>query len=200
MVKRFTGVIKQFPPVRSAIKRQERERTIYYLEILEIDGQDVLFKVGCEAGTYIRTLCVDIGKALGVGAHMAQLVRTKAGSFLDKDMISLHDLYDAYEENEIKKVVLPMEEGVKHLAKVYVVDSAIDSLCHGADLYVIGVAKYETEIDREDLVAVMSLKGELIGIGYAEMRSKEMEKRERGTAIRIKSVFMERKTYACQDR
>jgi len=198
--KKFRGIIKQFPPVRSAIKRQIREREIYYLEILEIDGKDVLFKVGCEAGTYIRTLCVDFGKVLGTGAHMAQLVRTKAGSFSDKDMISLHDLLDASAEDELKRFILPMEEAVKHLLKIYVLDSAIDSMCHGADLYVIGISKYESEIKRGELVAVMSLKGELVSIGYAEMNSKELGKRERGTAVRTRSVFMEVGTYADKNK
>ena len=132
---------------------------------------------------------------------MLQLVRTKAGSFFDKDMKSLYELYDAYayykEGNEkfLRKVVLPMEDGVKHLAKVYVQDSAIDSLCHGADLYAIGISKFESEIKREELVAVMSLKGELVSIGYAEMSSKEIGKRERGTAIRTRAVFMEIGSY-----
>src|SRR3989344_4634623 len=62
---KLIGKIIQKPPVRSAVKRVERTREVYYLEILEIDGKDVLFKVGCEAGTYIRTLCIQIGRELG---------------------------------------------------------------------------------------------------------------------------------------
>ena len=200
--KKFTGIITQLPPVRSAIKRQEREREIYYFELLEIDGREVLFKVGCEAGTYIRKLCSDFGKALKTDANMSQLIRTKAGPFLYEDMVTLHDLQDAYvywkegDEKLLRKIILPIEAGVKHLPKIYVLDSAIDALCHGAYLYAIGVSKFESNIDRGDLVAVMSLKGELICVGYAEMNSKELGKRERGTAIRTTRVFMERGTYA----
>jgi len=80
-LKNFQGKIKQMPPLKSAIKRRLRERTIYYLDVLEIDGQDVLFKVGSQAGTYIRKLVHDIGQDLDVGAHMAELRRTKAGPF-----------------------------------------------------------------------------------------------------------------------
>ena len=81
IMNKFVGKIEQIPPARSAVKRQERTREIYYLTILEIDGQDVLFRVGCQAGTYIRKLIHDIGGSLTVGAHMTQLIRTKAGPF-----------------------------------------------------------------------------------------------------------------------
>ena len=54
----FTGIITQLPPIKSAVKKVERQREIYYVELLEIEDKDVLFKVGCEAGTYIRKLCL----------------------------------------------------------------------------------------------------------------------------------------------
>ena len=65
----FTGKIFQLPPVKSAVKRELRTRNIYYSTIYEIEGRDVLFRIGCEAGTYVRTYCHNIGEALGVGAH-----------------------------------------------------------------------------------------------------------------------------------
>ena len=94
----FTGKIYQTPPVKSAVKRELRVRTIYYATIYEIKGKDVLFRIGCEAGTYIRTFCHDIGEALGCGAHMAELRRTRAGPFNERndDLVNLHDLTDAY--------------------------------------------------------------------------------------------------------
>src|SRR3989344_3125683 len=95
--KEFVGKIKQLPPIKSAIKRQLREREIYYITILETQGRDVLFKIGCQAGFYIRKFCFDFGIKLGTKAHMAQLIRTKAGPFTDKDWYSLQDLKDAYE-------------------------------------------------------------------------------------------------------
>ena len=78
---KFVGEIYQRPPVKSAVKRQLRTRRIYYINLLEVDNRDVLFKVGCEAGTYIRKLCHDIGEVLGLGAHMLELRRTKSGIF-----------------------------------------------------------------------------------------------------------------------
>ena len=76
---KFTGKIFQTPPVKSAVKRELRARTIYYSDIYEIDGRDVLFRIGCESGTYVCTYCHNIGEALGCGAHMAELRRTMVG-------------------------------------------------------------------------------------------------------------------------
>lgn len=185
------------PPLRSAVKRVERERTIYYIDLLEIDGQDVLFKVGCQAGTYIRKLCYDIGKKLGVGAHMAELRRTKVGNLDESLAVSLQDLSDAYafwkegDETEIKKMILPMEKAVEHLQKIVVLDSAVDALCHGAKLNVPGIAKLDGGILKGDYIAVMTLKGELIMTGIAQMSSLEIEKKDKGVAVKAERVFME---------
>jgi len=196
----FLGKIQQLPPIRSAVKRQLRQREIYYLQILEVEGQDVLFKVGCEAGTYIRKLIHDLGLKLGCGAHMVQLVRTKAGPFTDKNWKSLHDLKDAYEfwkegnEEEIRKVILPMEKAVEHLPKIWVMDNCVDTLCHGADLSVPGVAKYH-EFNRDETLAIMTLKDELISLGIALEHSNSIRKKERGKIVKNHKVFMERKIY-----
>ena len=197
----FVGDINQLPPVRSAVKRQLRKRSIYYIEILEVDEQDVLFKVGCEAGTYIRKLCYDIGKKLGTNANMQQLIRTKVASFNDKNWISLHDLKDAYEywkkgnETEIRKVILPIERAVDHLNKVWIGDGAVDPVCHGSDLYIAGISKLNEEIKLGEMIAVMTLKNELVGLGEAKMNSKDMMVANKGVAVSLHSVLMERKTY-----
>jgi|TARA_B100001971_G_C18250384_1_gene577692 H/ACA ribonucleoprotein complex subunit 4 len=200
VMKKFVGKIMQLPPVKSAVKRVEREREIYYIEILEIDGQDVLFKIGCQAGTYIRKICYDIGKKLKVGAHMAELRRTKAGPFDESTLFILQDLADAYhfykEGNEkyIRKVVQPMENAVKHLPRVWVLDTTVNSLCHGVDLKVPGISKVEDQIEEKDRVAVMTLKGELICLGNAKMSSNEMLK-DKGVAVKTEKVFMSDDSY-----
>jgi H/ACA ribonucleoprotein complex subunit 4 len=202
VMKGFVGDIYQIPPVRSAVKRVRRKRRIYYLDALEIKGKDVLFRVGCEAGTYIRTLCVDIGKRLESGAHLQELRRTRAGLLDENDAITLHDLKDSYtlwkdykEESEIRRCVLPIERLLTHLPKVVVRDSAVDALCHGASLALPGVVEVDSGIKKEGEVAVMTLKGELIMIGRASMSTEEMLQKDRGICIEPERVVMKRGTY-----
>ncbi len=199
---KFSGEIKQIPPVRSAVKRVERTRKIYYVELMEIDSKDVLFKIGCQAGTYIRKFAHQIGEHLGVGAHMSGLVRTRVGPFSDKNMFTLHDLKDAYEffrdgdEKEIRKIVVPFERATDHLKKVWITDGAVDPLCHGADLYIAGVVRLYDTIQKNDLVAIFTLKNELICIGNAATDAHDILKNDKGTAVTTTKVFMERGTYA----
>ena len=202
-VKEFTGKIRQLLPIRSAVKRRLRTREIYYFNIIEIDGQHVLFKVGCEAGTYIRKLVDDLGKSLKTGAHMVQLVRTKAGPFNDSSWYSLHDLKDAYEfykqgkENDIMKIIVPIERAVEHLPKVWIHDSAVDSLCHGASLNIPGISKLNHFVE-EEVVAVLTLKNELVCLGTSKMMSEDILKNEKGFAVKVNKVFMGRNTYTSQ--
>ena len=192
----FSGTITQLPPVKSAVKRQLRQRTIYYIEILEIIDKDVLFRVGCEAGTYIRKLVHDFGEKAGCGAHMAELVRTKAGPFFEDDMVSLQDLADAFhyfkkgDDSFLRKMIFPIEKGVAHLKKVYVHDDAVKSLCNGAFLKVPGIAKLDSDINKHDLVAVLTLKNELILVGFALLNSNNMVKLAKGLAVKTDQVFM----------
>lgn len=203
----FVGKIKQMPPVKSAVKRRWRFRKIYYLNILEIKGRFVLFRVGCQAGTYIRKLCTDIGDKLGTRAHMDQLVRSKAGPFTDKTMVTLQDVRDAvwyYKEKENEKflrhIIRPIEEATNHLPKVWVRDSTVDPLCHGMDLKTPGIAKVESEIQVDEMLAVLTLKGELIALGSAKMISKDMQNKEKGLAVKINKVFMKPGVYPKQQR
>ena len=197
----FIGKIQQLPPLKSSVKRQLRTRTVYYLDILEIDGKDVLFKVGTEAGTYIRKLIHDIGKKLECGAHMAELRRIKAGPFDESTLFTMHELTDAYyfwkeEGNDkfLRKAIQPVENGVKHLPKVWVFDTTIESICHGVDLKLPGISKLNDGIGKEDIVAIMSLKGELVALGIAKMNSDEMMA-DKGIAVQTEKVFMQPGVY-----
>jgi H/ACA ribonucleoprotein complex subunit 4 len=108
------GKIKQLPPVRSAVKREIREREVLSFEILERNGKDVLFKSEVEAGTYIRTLCVQIGEKIG-GAHMLELRRIQAGIFSEEEIYTLYDFdkavaeYKAGDEKMLRKMIIPAE-------------------------------------------------------------------------------------------
>jgi H/ACA ribonucleoprotein complex subunit 4 len=113
-IKKFIGKIKQMPPLRSAVKRALREREVFSFNIIEIEGKDVLFETEVEAGTYIRTLCVDIGKNIG-GAHMLELRRISAGLFSEKDSINLYDFdkiveeYKKGDDKRLREILIPAE-------------------------------------------------------------------------------------------
>jgi H/ACA ribonucleoprotein complex subunit 4 len=202
MLNEFTGVIYQRPPLVSAVKRQLRKRTIYYIDFMEMSGRDVLFKVGCEAGTYIRKLCHDMGEALGVGAHMYELRRTKSGPFReDETLITLQDLTDAYyyytqgDEAPLRKIILPMEYALRNMPRIVVKDSAVDALAEGAPLYVQGICKVDTGIRQGDMVAVFTLKGEVVSIGTARMTTGELMAAGEGRAMDTARVVMEPDVY-----
>jgi H/ACA ribonucleoprotein complex subunit 4 len=195
--KEFTGKIKQIPPLKSSVKREERERYIYYIEILEIIEKDILFKVGCEAGTYIRKLCFDIGKKLGCGAHMAELRRTKAGPFDESTLITLHDLLDAYilwkekdDDKLLRRYIQPLENAITYLPKIWVFDTTVESLCHGVNLKIPGISRLNDQIKKNDTVAIMTLKDELIGLGKAQLSSEDIIKKNSGLAVKTEKVFM----------
>jgi len=198
----FLGDIFQIPPVRSAVKRVKRKRRIYYLDVLEIKDREVLFRVGCEAGTYIRTLCVDIGKKLGCGAHLSELKRTKAGNLKEEDSVILHDVKDAYifwkeekNEEEFRSKILPMERLLDHLPKIIIRDSAVDALCHGANLAIPGVVEIDTDIKKGDIAAILTLKGEGVAIVNALMDTEEIIQKDTGMCASIERVLMNKGTY-----
>lgn len=199
----FTGEIFQKPSIKSAVKRETRTREIYYFELLEIEDNNLLFKVGCEAGTYIRKLCHDMGLAAGTGAHMQELRRTKTGPFReDETLVTLHDLQDAYiawkeNGNEVllRKVVSPMESGLSHLPRIVIRDNAVDAVCHGAALAAPGVLTVESGIEKGDIVAIFTLKGEAVSFGKAQMKSNDILKAATGIVANTDRVFMEAGTY-----
>jgi H/ACA ribonucleoprotein complex subunit 4 len=199
----FVGTIYQRPPVRASVKRQIRTRKIYYLDFLEMVDRNVLFQVGCEAGTYIRKLCYDIGEVLGVGAHMQELRRTRAGPFTEKEsIVTLHDIaylqsqwQETKDESTIRKFVQPMEKALELLPKIYVRDSAVDAICHGANLAAPGVLSLETDIKPSDVVAVLTQKGEGVALSKALMSTEDIMKIDHGLVAKTLRVLMSRGVY-----
>ncbi len=131
--KKFLGKINQVPPVKSRVKRQEREREIYEFELLEQDGKDIMFRVKCQGGTYIRKLVDDLGKELGIGAHMLELRRISAGIFSenDKEFVNLYDL-DGADEKKLREIIIPAEDAIKKIMSSVLVEKyAIERLYTG---------------------------------------------------------------------
>ena len=200
--KSFEGEITQVPPVRSAVKRVKRKRQIYYFDVIQIENRDVLFRVGCESGTYVRTLCVDAGKKLKVGAHLAELRRTRVGNLKEEDSFILQDLKDAYtfwkeekNEKEIHSIIFPMEKLLDHLPKIVIRDSAVDALCHGASLAVHGVVEIDSDIKKGDLAAVLTLKDEGVALVNTTMSTEEIIQKDSGVCAKLERVLMKKGTY-----
>jgi H/ACA ribonucleoprotein complex subunit 4 len=204
VLEQFQDEIYQRPPLRSSVKRQLRTRRIYYIDFFEVNGRNVLFKVGCEGGTYIRKLCYDIGEILGVGAHMQELRRTRAGPFSEdtSSRVTLHDVaywFGEWKEQKddaiLHKIVQPMETALGLTPKIVVRDSAVDALCHGANLTAPGVLSAETGIQKDSMVAVLTLKGEAIALAKAVISTDEIIDLKRGTVATLQRVVMPRGTY-----
>jgi H/ACA ribonucleoprotein complex subunit 4 len=202
VLEEFTGEIYQKPPLRASVKRESRKRTIYDINLLERDQNRVLFRVACQAGTYVRKLCSDIGEVLGAGAHMQELRRTRSGPFTDTSGIhTLHELVDAHarlaegEENAIRKIVRPVEDALEYIPKVHIRDSAVDSLCHGASLAIPGIVDLEDPFPRDTMVAICTLKGEAVALAKSVLSSESIAHQEKGIAANVERVLMPRGTY-----
>jgi len=198
----FVGEIYQKPPLRASVKREPRKRTIYRLDVHEIDGRVVLFTCSCQAGTYIRKLCSDIGDVLGCGAHMRELRRTRAGPLNEENgMVTLHEISAAQSEREagneapLRAIIKPMEVALGAFPRIEIRDTAVDAICHGADLAVPGILKLDSSIEKSKPIAMFTLKGEAIALGRALMASREMLDQEKGVAAKTERVLMERGTY-----
>jgi H/ACA ribonucleoprotein complex subunit 4 len=198
-VSKFIGTIRQKPPVRSAVTRRVREREVYDFKILERDGRDVLFHITCQAGTYVRVICHDIGKLVG-GANMAELRRTDVGRFNEQVAVKVQDVADAYhyyKENgseQIRDYVLPVEFAVEHLGKIIVKDSAVHSIASGTPVYSTGVSKVSKGVTTGDLVAVLTLKGELAALARAVMDAADAVKKK-GLAAKTDRVIIDKNLY-----
>jgi len=203
-LKEFLGPIYQRPPLRSSVKRVVRVREVYSIELLEKRERNLLLRIHCQAGTYVRKIVHDLGVLLGTGAHMRELRRVRSGPFTEEEhLVTLQDVVDAYvfykeegEEKYMRSVILPVEHWVvKIIPKVVIRDSAVDAVCHGAKLTVPGILRLDADIKVGDTVAIMTQKGELVALGKALMNSDEMFNATRGFAVKTDRVLMKPGTY-----
>lgn len=199
----FIGEIYQKPPQRSAVLRQTRTRHIYELELVEQKERLLLLRVLCEAGTYIRKLFYDVGEILGPGATMIELRRSRVQQFNESQkLVTLHELADAYAEWEEKnddtklyKLILPIEYALTEVKSVIIRDSAVDALCHGAQLAVPGVLQISPNLSKGDLVAVYTQKGEVVALAEALMSGPEIKDAVKGYAFETRRIIMAPNTY-----
>lgn len=201
----LTGAVFQKPPLISAVKRQLRVRTIYESKLLEFDPDKhlVIFWIYCEAGTYVRTLCVHLGLILGVGGHMQELRRVKSGNLGEKNnMVTMHDVMDAQwvhdnyrDETYLRRVIMPLEVLLTNHKRLVVKDSAVNAICYGAKLMIPGLLRFDNDIEVGQEIVLMTTKGEAIALGIAEMTTAVIATCDHGVVAKIKRVVMDRDTY-----
>ncbi|MEI6294106.1 MAG: RNA-guided pseudouridylation complex pseudouridine synthase subunit Cbf5 [Methanomicrobiales archaeon] len=200
VMEEFTGRIYQRPPRRSAVARNLRIRAIHTLTVLDFEERLVLFRVTCDAGTYIRSLCHHIGLALGTGAHMQELRRTKSGAFDEHDAYTLHDLADALsalsngDGSLLRQMVQPIEEGVRDHPGITIRGSAVDAVVRGAALAGVGVLRSD-QFKKKELIAIKTEAGEFVGIGEALLDSAKIVPGKPGLVVAPRIVFMLPGTY-----
>lgn len=174
-VAKLTGALFQRPPLISAVKRQLRVRTIYESKLLEYNEKSNLgvIWISCEAGTYIRTLCVHLGLVLGVGGQMQELRRVRSGIQSESEgLVTMHDLIDAMylydhhkDESLLRRVVKPLEALLVGHKRIIVKDSAVNAICYGAKIMLPGVLRFDDNIEMNQEIVIVTTKGEAVCLG-----------------------------------
>ena len=199
----FRGEIFQKPPQRSAVVRQTRTRTIYEFEVLEQKERLLLTRILCEAGTYIRKLYYDLGEILGPGATMIELRRTRVDQFRETDgLVTLHELANAFaiweeekDDSKLMKMIKPVEYAFSELKSVVIRDSAVDAMCHGAQLAIPGILQISCNLKKGDIVAIYTQKGEAVALAESTMSEEEIRDATKGYAFETKRIIMAPNTY-----
>ena len=204
VMKEFTGDIYQRPPQRSAVRRATRIRTVYSFDLLEQHERLILMRILCQAGTYVRKIIYDLGEVLGPGATMIELRRTRVNYFSEGTdiFVRLHDILDAFEyyketgnETKLRRFIKPVEYCLQSLRAVIIRDTAVDALCHGAQLAIPGIIAIPYDLRRGELVGIYTIKGEIVGLSEAIMTSKDIENGTNGFAFVMKRIIMKPNTY-----
>lgn len=197
----FTGPIYQTPPVRSAVKRQRRIRRIHRLVLLDADPPRFALEVVGDSGTYVRTLAVDLGEALGVGAHLAELRRTGTGPFDERSSVPLAVLADAVvrdgegDPRPLLALLHPMDEVLREFPEIVVKDAAASAIAHGADLGPGGIASVGRPFPEGATVVVRARSGALLAVGRALRPSTTVRSGSGGWSIDCHRVFADPARY-----
>ncbi len=199
----FRGEIFQKPPQRSAVVRQTRTRTIYEFEVLEQKERLLLTRILCESGTYIRKLYYDLGEILGPGATMIELRRTRVDQFRETDgLVTLHELANAFaiweeekDASKLMKMIKPVEYAFSELKSVVIRDSAVDAMCHGAQLAIPGILQISLNLKKGDIVAIYTQKGEAVALAESTMSEEEIRDATKGYAFETRRIIMAPNTY-----
>lgn len=179
-IQSFAGGYEQMPPMYSALKvngkrlyelaregreveRRPRSVSLYRIEILSMQMPEVTIRVACSKGTYIRTLCHDIGEKLGCGAAMSSLKRTKSGCFTLDTAITLQTLEQLRDAKNVEKVLIPVDAMFDELAQVHVPDIYIKAVQNG-NLFLLHQIMERRMFGPNEAVRVYDSAGRFYGI------------------------------------
>ncbi len=201
VIREFTGPVFQTPPVRSAVKRERRIRTIHHLTRLEGDAHTALLDVTADSGTYVRTLAVDAGDALGVGAHLAELRRIATGPFQEAQSVSVTALSDAAVEaragnpKALLALLHPIEEVWSQVPVLRLKSSAAAAVAHGADLARGGIVSISRGFSKGAHVVLVAPNGAMIAYGTALVAAEEIPKVRKGWVVDAERVLADPAQY-----
>lgn len=182
VVDSFIGRLEQVPPMYSAVKvngkklyelaregkeieRKSRTIEVYDIRIRQFLPPDrVEMDVDCSKGTYIRTLCADIGKALGCGGHMEELLRTATGVFSLENAIRLSELKELAEQEQAEEALLTMEEALKDFPVIKVAENSTKLLYNGGKIREKFFEQKSTSLQVGEIVAVYDFENNLVGL------------------------------------
>lgn len=177
----FKGRIEQLPPMYSAVKhngerlyalarqgieieRKKREAYIFDLNIIKVDGNMVLFDVTCSKGTYIRSLCSDIGKSLGSDAVMTFLIRTKTGPFTIDNAVTLDELKDTAEKGLTSSILYPIHSAIEGCSSVFLAPVLSRKVKNGVGFNLVESIEYD-EASNTNTVLIFDENREFIAVG-----------------------------------
>ena len=206
LFKKFTGEITQLPPKVSAVKKVKRKRRIYYIKFLEQGKENprlVLFETQVDAGTYIRTLCEDIGTLCG-GARMEELRRIAVGKIKENQAITIYDLIDALwfwknkNNNKFLAKIIHSPEKFIDFARVIVKNSAVSNIKNGAQIMFPAIKEVDQTVKKDKLVAIYSEANDFLGIGeckfdyneFQDIKNNKDKTSLHGLAVKIKRMHL----------
>lgn len=203
-VSRFRGPIEQVPPMYSAVKiagvplyksaragktiaREARTVVIHALEVLAIEGRDVTLRIVCSKGTYIRTLCADIGEALGVGGHMLSLERRRVGPLTVDQALTVDEVITRHALGRLGDDLLSLDVALDRLAIAVVDEQTVDRVRHGAPVPEAKILRWEGAAPGarapQAPVRIHAVDGRLVAIGKCPEVS--------GDALKVEKVLIE---------
>ncbi|MEO5956264.1 MAG: tRNA pseudouridine(55) synthase TruB [Nitrospiraceae bacterium] len=203
-VGRFLGPIEQVPPMYSAVKvagvplyksaragktiaRNARTIVIHTLEVLGIEGRDVALRIVCSKGTYVRTLCADIGAVLGVGGHMLALERTRVGPLTIDQALTIDEVATRHALGRLGDDLLSLDLSLNRFARAVVDAQTADRVRHGAPVPEGKILRWEEAATGERqphmLVRIHDIDGRLIAIGKCQANA--------GDALKVEKVLID---------